>query len=129
MRWFWRALITAYFLFIGGTAAAQQPVRWVTDKPFARQVYAAVKDKYPSMEITCRRPILPKNTGATLGVPQEDCLVIAASKTRFFCGEFAYMNGPLPPTEINCVIVAESFRKDVKPGDILKFTARRLPEA
>lgn len=110
-------------------ATTNKPIKWVTDKKFARMVYDAVKDKYPSMEITCRRPILPKNWGATAGVPQEDCLVIAASKTAFFCGEFAYDNGPLPPTQIDCVIVAKSFEKDVKAADILKLTTPRHKRA
>lgn len=135
MKWFLRALLTAYFLCIGAlcaqiSAAENKPVRWVTDKPFARSVYQAVKDKYPSMMIVCKRPDLPPRSAVTLGVPQEDCLIIAASKTRFFCGEFAYDNGPLPPQEFSCTLVAESFQKDVRPGDILKFTTRaRAPEA
>ena len=111
-------------------AAYGKPVRWVTDKTFARSVYAAVKDKYPAMEITCRRPLLPKRTGARLGVPQEDCLVIAASKTRFFCGEFAYMDGPLPPMEIPCTVVASTFAK-MRHGQVLSLypLVQAAPEA
>lgn len=111
------------------TAAGQAhaaPVRWVNDPTFAHKVYAVAKGHYPAMEIACLRPLNPTST-----MVQKDCLVIAASRTRFFCGEWAWSNnGPLKPRDVPCVIVAKTFAK-LKPGTVLSLypLAEAAPEA
>jgi hypothetical protein len=126
-------LIAALAALLAPVAAgAKAPaVRWMPDLAFAHRLVTAfdkanTKGRLEITEVACRKPSVAANVAVVLGIPNEDCLMIAEAPTSMWCGEVLVSPSGPQLLPLPCVTIAKTL-KQVKPADVLNF--KYAPEA
>ena len=117
------ALAVACLLVFAASANAAKP-HWTPDKHFARTLRTLFEKANPSLAVTedvCMAAALPKNTAATIGVPEEDCLVFSRQTSGAgVCFEIVWESGPLE-YRLTCALARKAVRHDTVPGDVVRY--------
>lgn len=108
--------------------ATPAPLKWGPDRAFARILKVGFEAANPGKHISeavCAKPQLPPKTGATIGVPQEDCLAIGTQRLKGkvvpLCFELMYTDGSTAGSALSCALVRKAIRQDHASSWVVHF--------